>query len=58
MNEVDVKAQKKEDDKRAEMRNHNIEQQERRSNAIHSIRQNEIRAHTAAAEQASDRLGS
>ena len=57
MNEVDVKAQKDEDEKRKEMRNRKFEEQEKRSNAIHAIRKKDIRAQVAGAENASNRLG-
>jgi hypothetical protein len=58
MNEIDVKSQKMEDAKKAQERQGKIEEQEKRSNAIHVIRQKEIYANTAAAGQASHRLGS
>ena len=58
MNEVDVKAERLEQKKRAELQTQRIAEQERRTNAIHDIRQNEIRSHTAAAGMASDRMAS
>jgi len=57
MNEINVKAQKAEDAKRKEARKREIEEQEQRSNVIHSIRHSEIRAQVAGAEIASNRLG-
>ncbi len=57
MNEVDVKAKKDEAEKQREAQNQRINEQERRTNAIHQIRQSEIRSQTIAAEKASERLG-
>lgn len=53
MNEVDVKAQKAEDEKKKAIRLQSIEEQEKRSNIINNVRQNEVKAHAAAAENAS-----
>ena len=58
MNEIDTKTKSVEEKKRAKEQKQNIEEQETRSNAIHTIRQNEIRANAVAAGQASNRLRS
>lgn len=56
MNEIDVKNQALEEEKRTKERKQIIKDQENRSNTIHAIRQKEIHASTVAAGNASNRL--
>jgi len=56
MNEIDLEAEKKEGLKRAALQNKRIEEQEQSSNALQALQKNDIKAHSAAAEKAADRL--
>ena len=49
MNEIDLKVQEDEERKKINLRNQKIKEQERHSNALHAIRQSEIRAQISAA---------
>jgi len=56
MNEIDLEAEKKEGIRRAELQNRRIEEQEKSSTALQAMQKNDMKAHSAAAEKAADRL--
>lgn len=56
MNEIDLEAEKKEGIKRAELQNRRIEEQEKSSTALQAMQKKDMKAHSAAAEKAADRL--
>ena len=56
MNEIDLEAEKKEAIKHAELTNKRIEEQEKSSNALQAMQKKDMKAHSAAAEKAADRL--
>ena len=53
MNEIDLKAQEREEKREIEMHNKRIEEQEMDSNALQALQKSEMRARSIAAEHAS-----
>ena len=56
MNEIDLEAEKKEEIKRLEIQNKRIDDQEKSSNVMQAIQKKDMKAHSAAAEKAANRM--